>query len=94
VPTLYLCTGGDCQKCKGFGKLNKLLNNADVTVKPVRCQKVCKGPVVGLTVKGKVEWFLNMRGKKTRSALRSYLVDNDLDPLWTYRSKKRSGKMR
>ena len=30
---------------------------AGVPVVPVRCQKVCKGPVVGVTVGGELHWL-------------------------------------
>lgn len=47
-----------CRKCKGQRCVAEFLDRrTDATVEEVRCQKVCKGVVVGLEVSGRLEWF-------------------------------------
>ena len=57
------------------------------------CQKICKAPVVGLSLDGSVEWFAKVRGKSGRKALRRFLRTG-AGPMRKLRSKKRSGKLR
>ena len=90
----YLCAGKDCRKHAGdSARLQALLEDAGHTCEAVRCQKICTGPVVGLTVDGSIEWFAKVRGKKGRKALRRFLESGD-GPLRKLRKKKRSGKLR
>jgi hypothetical protein len=47
-----------CKKCKGHQCLiDFLTDKAHVKVATVGCQKICKGPVVGVTVAGQMQWF-------------------------------------
>jgi hypothetical protein len=47
-----------CTKCKNAACVTDLLEaHSDVDIRPVRCQKICHGPVVGLKVRGTMEWF-------------------------------------
>ena len=95
APTVYLCKGSDCRRrsaerdslVKSIGTLAE--------VEPVRCQKICKGPVVGLEVDGKVEWFKSVRTMKARRALKRFLTSQRRDKrLFDRRVKKRAGKLR
>lgn len=90
----YLCTGSDCRKRAGdAAALRAVLDDAGVPIEEVRCQKLCKGPVVGLVIDDTVQWFGKLRGKGGRKALRRFLKKGD-GPLWKMRDKKRAGKMR
>lgn len=92
--TAYLCFGKDCRKrSDDTVKLEALLEGEGFACERVGCQKICKGPVVGLTVDGTLEWFAKVRGKAGREALRRF-VERGGGPLRKHRKKKRSGKLR
>ena len=67
MTTVYLCTGKDCRRSSGHEELAGSL--AGDLVVEVRCQKICKGPVAGLEVDGRLEWFRSLRKAKARKAL-------------------------
>ena len=59
-----------CRKCKRSACLVELLEErADVSLRLVRCQKICRGPVVGVAVDGRMEWFQRVDGVKPLAAL-------------------------
>lgn len=59
-----------CRKCKGSDKVvDFLATQTRANVKTVRCQKVCEGPVAGLSIRGRLEWFGKMKGPKALSAM-------------------------
>jgi len=59
-----------CRKCKNSACLVEVLeDHADVPVHLVRCQKICKGPVVGVVVNQRMEWFQRVDGVKPVAAL-------------------------
>ncbi|MCO4770519.1 MAG: hypothetical protein KDA24_10860 [Deltaproteobacteria bacterium] len=94
-PRVYVCGGDDCRKRKtDRKKLRKALDAVAVEVS-VKCQKVCKGPVVGLEVDGELQWFASVRGKKARGAVLKYVDTGKLgSDLKGRRHKKRTGKLR
>ena len=47
-----------------------LASSGGVKVKKLGCQKICKGPVAGLKVRGRVEWFARVDRTKPMVALR------------------------
>jgi hypothetical protein len=60
----------------------------------VPCQKICKGPVLGLEVKGKLQWFSKVRGKKKIKAVARLLCTGKCPSLLRKRRvKKRAGKL-
>lgn len=80
-----------CRKCKHADCLEAfLIGSGGVKVKKLGCQKICKGPVAGVKVRGRMEWFARVdrpkpmvallrvadpkRGRKVRSALESRRV--------------------
>ncbi|MCB9519836.1 MAG: hypothetical protein H6699_03045 [Myxococcales bacterium] len=92
--TAYLCFGKDCRKhLSDTEKLQSLLEGHGLKCTRVSCQKLCSGPVVGLTVDGTLEWFAKVRKEKGRQALLRFLTRGD-GPLRKRRKKKRSGKLR
>ena len=59
-----------CKSCKGSRKLQKFLAKKGVgSVQGVGCQKVCKGPVAGVVIDGRMEWFCRLDERKRWKAL-------------------------
>jgi hypothetical protein len=47
-----------CRKCKHSDCLTEMLHErSHEPVQLARCQKICHGPVVGVMVDGRMEWF-------------------------------------
>jgi (2Fe-2S) ferredoxin len=90
----YLCRGADCRKHSDTDKLSKLLDEEGVSWSRVRCQKICKAPVVGVEADGSVEWYARVRGKEGRRRLRKLLQGTKAKALKGNRVQKRSGKLR
>jgi hypothetical protein len=85
-----------CRKCKRSEDVLKfLLRRTDASVRTVRCQKVCEGPVAGLHVDGRMEWFERMDGAKPLKAMVELLSQKPPTklpkPLKKRRSRERSG---
>lgn len=92
--TAYVCFGKDCRKrASDTEKLEGVLEDAGFACQRVRCQKICKGPVVGFEVDGTLEWFAKVRGRSGRDALARFVERGD-GPLRKLRKKKRSGRLR
>ena len=54
-----------CKKCKRNGcVVAALARHTTADVRMVGCQKVCKEPVAGLEVRGRMEWFGRLDGAK------------------------------
>ena len=69
-PTVYVC-----RKCKGHDCVTEFLDEmTDARVELVRCQKVCDGALVGLTVKGQLEWFAKVAKPKPLVAIASIVA--------------------
>jgi (2Fe-2S) ferredoxin len=59
-----------CRKCHHADCLEAFLVGSGRTkVKRVGCQKVCKGPVAGVKVSGRFEWFKKVDRAKAMVAL-------------------------
>jgi hypothetical protein len=59
-----------CRKCKQSYCLTSFLKGSDgPKVKVVGCQKICKGPVAGCKVNGRMEWFARVDRAKPMVAL-------------------------
>jgi hypothetical protein len=59
-----------CRKCKHSACLTEVLHErTHEPVELVRCQKICKGPVVGVVVDGRMEWFQRVDGVRPLAAL-------------------------
>ena len=59
-----------CRKCKNADCLVEVLEaHTSASLELVRCQKICHGPVVGLPVAGRMEWFERVDGVKELAAL-------------------------
>jgi hypothetical protein len=86
-----------CRKCKQAGCVVELLDRrTDAAVDLVRCQKICHGPVVGVLVEGRMEWFERVRGVKPLAALlrvaKKRHPSKVAKPLRKLRVPKRSGR--
>ena len=94
---VYICTGSSCRKKKSaYKKLCAALKEQeDIELKEVRCQKICSGPVVGLRITGKWEWFSKVRRSRDYTAIIDSLTRGKITKkLAERREKKRSGKHR
>lgn len=59
-----------CRKCKGSDKVVDFLSSQTrASIRTVRCQKVCEGPVAGVSIRGRMEWFGRMKGNKALTAM-------------------------
>ncbi len=84
-----------CKKCKNARCLLRVLEKAEAKLVPVGCQKICAGPVVGLKVAGRMEWFRRVDTPKTLAGMRMLAERRKKRPvpaLERRRLAKRSGR--
>ena len=94
-PTVYLCRGGDCRDSKKARRKLADQLNGHVRLTEVKCQKICRGPVLGLDVDGRLEWFAELDTGKARDAVLHLLDRGELKkPLRKRQVGKKSGKLR
>jgi hypothetical protein len=91
-PKIYVC-----RKCKHSKGLQKAIESgSDATVKLVGCQDVCKQPVAGTRVDGRLEWFGGLDNAKRQRALLRLLNESPPreipEALTKARVPKRAGK--
>lgn len=93
---ILLCTGSHCRKAlRKHGQLEGVLERLPVAVTRVGCQKVCRGPLVGITIEGQLEWFERMRTRKAAEALALLVEHGELAKrLEKRRNASRSGRRR
>ena len=95
-PLCYLCVGKDCRRDDGYKELGSVLTSIG-KVKRVKCQDLCEGPVAGVDVDGRVEWFEGIRKARHRDAVVALAVGGgtkvpaELRDRW---ASKRSGKVK
>ncbi len=94
-PLVYVCRGGDCRdEKKARRKLVSTLNG-HVRLRDVKCQKICRGPVVGTELDGTLEWFAEVDTGKARDAVIHLLEQGEVKkPLRKRHVKAKSGKQR
>lgn len=93
--TLYVCSGSDCKKHKSENK--KLLRGLGdcLEIEHVRCQKICKGPVMGVQVDGTLHWFRKLDPKSDLAGLQKALSKGKVSKALAQKSaEKRTGKLR
>jgi hypothetical protein len=94
-PKVLLCLGSDCQKRKRKHSALAEAVRKCATIEKVSCQKICKGPVAGVYVDGRLEWFRRLESKKSRKRLVELLAKEHMHKkLKKRRVKKRSGRLR
>ena len=87
-----------CRKCKRQDCLVDILekHDHDLVVRHVRCQKICHGPVAGLEVDGRMEWFERVDDIRSIAALLQLVRHPKRakipKSLRKHRVKKRSGR--
>ena len=93
--TILLCSGKACREhAKAYRKLRKVLTSA-YAVEPVRCQKICSGPVVGCELGERWTWFEKVRKSEDRKCVVRVFEGKGLNPRAKKRRvKKRTGKRR
>ena len=88
MATIYVC-----RKCKHSKGLQKTLEReTDATIKLIGCQDVCKQPVAGTRVDGRLEWFGGLDNAKRQRALIDLVNDGGDGPVPAVLAKTRSGK--
>ncbi len=95
-PVLLLCKGGHCRKrLERRPAIRKALDRLPVEVERVGCQKVCRGPVVGVALEGRWQWFERMGSKKALAALSDLVELGEIrKPLRKRRNLRRAGRRR
>ncbi len=94
MPEVRVCRGKDCRKHAGTQKICDLLDRAAIPWRSVRCQKVCKAPVVGVQGDGPVVWYSKIRGRTARQRLVELIAGGKPKQLKRLEAKKRRGKLR
>jgi hypothetical protein len=85
---VYVCT-----KCKQHRCISDVVTDkTSARVHLVGCQKVCKAPVVGLAVNGRMEWFGRVDRPKALAGLVRLVKHDGRDALPKVLAKRRSGK--
>ena len=94
--TILVCSGSHCRKAlQRDDRVEETLSRLPIVVERVRCQKVCKGPVVGLSIDGTWQWFRRMDSRKAMRALAELVEDGTIaKPLLNRLDRKRAGKLR
>ena len=93
---ILVCTGSHCRRrlARSAG-MAEALAGLGVEVERVGCQKVCKGPVLGVRVDGEWQWFRRMDSRKALAALRELIEAGKLEKrLRKRRDPRRAGKRR
>jgi hypothetical protein len=92
---LYVCYGSDCVEPRGALRRLEAALEGVAAIKPVKCQKICRGPVVGLEVDGTLEWFREVNTDKSRRRLVTLIETGQLKKALAKRKVRgRSGKKR
>src|SRR6188768_2441516 len=65
---LLVCSGKDCRDAPGFKALMKAAEHAPEAY-ALPCQGLCHGPIAGVRVDGRVQWFERVRTGKVRKQL-------------------------
>ena len=93
---VFICTERGCGKRSAHRDLAAELEGV-VQVVGVPCQSVCDGPVAGVVVEGRLQWFEEVRTRKARAAIRRLAQDGSSPlpgTLAKRRRPKRAGKLR
>jgi len=90
-----MCRGSSCKK-KPKKRKALLESIRDVgKIEEVGCQEICRGPVVGLSIRGRVEWFKRLDTKKSRKSFLKLATGGKLSKTLKKRwVKKRAGRCR
>jgi hypothetical protein len=93
---VYVCTERGCGKRKDHRALLAELGGVAEVV-GVACQSVCDGPVAGVVVAGRLQWFEEVRTRKARAGVVRLARDGSAPvpgALAKRRRSKRAGKLR
>jgi len=77
---IRVCRGRDCVKRRG--SYNALLAslNGHHKVEPIKCQDICKGPVVLIRKKKHKFWFKRLRSDELLSDLKTFIEEGAMSP--------------
>lgn len=93
---VYVCGKRGCGKRSAHRALAADLEG-EAEVVEVSCQSVCDGPVAGVVIAGKLQWFEDVRTSKGRAGLVRLARGGSgplPKPLAKRRRPKRAGKLR
>jgi hypothetical protein len=90
---VLVCTGDDCRDAAGFDEV-LLVAAASDGASSVRCQGVCKGPVVGIERDGEIRWYTKVRGEHRRALARLVRSGSGRRALRSIEVRKRRGKLK
>lgn len=93
-PVIYVCQGKHCSRACAHGALLRSLCKVS-DVRLVRCQKICRGSVVGTELSGRLQWFERVDSPKICVAMKNIVVAGSkkhLGRLKKRRLKERSGR--
>ncbi len=93
---LFVCGGSNCRKAlKKRARVREAIEGLPANREVVRCQRVCRGPVVGVEVEGTLQWFERVDSLKAVGALRDLIEAGAVSkPLRKRRNAKRAGRRR
>ena len=92
---IYICRGKNCtRQARNWDALDEVLDGV-AEIEIVDCQKICRPPVVGTEVDGRLEWFAEVDTAKSRRRLVELLAGRRLrKALKKRRVKKRRDQLR
>ena len=90
---VLVCTGDDCRDAAGFDKV-LLIAAASEGATTVRCQGVCKGPVVGVERDGEIRWYTKVRGDRRTALARLLSSGSGRRDLHSAEVRKRRGRLK
>lgn len=90
-PEVFVCTMRGCGKRSARTDLVAELDGV-ACLTEVRCQSVCVGPVAGVVVDGRLEWFERVTTPKARRRLRQLVAGGGAGPLPKALAKRRRAK--
>ncbi|MEM8608799.1 MAG: hypothetical protein AAGF92_16965 [Myxococcota bacterium] len=93
-PTVYICSGSSCSKRKKTAKKLAAALEPVASIKRVKCQKICKGPVLGIENGAPVQWFRSCADDDEKDLVRVAVGRKPSKSLRKKVAAKRGGKLR
>ena len=92
---VYICRGKDCRRRGAFLEQLRRSLPDDLELNNVRCQKICKGAVVGVNLGKRLIWFKRLKSKKDLRRIRVFIEEGKLPKgLKKKLSKKQTDRLR
>lgn len=91
--TAFVCVGKKCARACDHDQLVRALCKVG-TVQAVRCQKICRGSVVGAVLGGEIEWFEGVDTPRMCVDLKKAVRRGTRKPLSSSLKKRRIRRLR